>query len=550
MTDSTSTDRARAGVRLRAPAHPARCAPVDPMAGSLARAALAAPLASNDPNPDPSVTTTLDTIAARLDGVTRRGGDAVVVDATHDSRQVDAGWLFCAVPGATADGHDHAPGAVASGASALLVERFVDVDVAQVRVPSVRAAMGPAAAAVHGDPSGALTVVGVTGTNGKTTTSYLLEGAFGAAAQGTGVIGTIATRIHGEPVPGVRTTPEGTDLQRLLATMRSRGVDAVAMEVSSHGLDMHRVDGTRFAVAVFTNLTQDHLDWHGTMEAYYRAKARLFTPSLAERGVVCVDDAWGRRLVTDAGIGVTTYGTHPSAEHRLVDVETGLDGGRATLKGPDGSVALSTRLLGTHNVANAAAAYLAAVAGGVDPEAARAGVAACPGVPGRLERVEAGQDFTVLVDYAHTPDAIEHIVATTRDLLPANGRLTVVVGAGGDRDRGKRPDMGAAAAGADRAVLTSDNPRSEDPQAILDEVVAGARKAVAGGAPAEVVVEVDRRAAIERAVAGAGPDDVIVIAGKGHETGQEFAAETIPFDDRVVAAEAIRGRRDPVGGAA
>ena len=496
------------------------------------------------------MTTTLDTIAARLREPSRRGGDAVVVDATHDSRQVAPGWLFCAVPGASADGHDHAPGAVEAGAAALLVERFLDLDVPQIKVPSVRAAMGPAAAAIHGDPSRHLTVVGVTGTNGKTTTSYLLEGAFGAAARGTGVIGTIETRIHGEPLPGVRTTPEGTDLQRLLATMRDRGVDDVAMEVSSHGLDMHRVDGTRFAVAVFTNLSQDHLDWHGTMEAYFGAKARLFTPELSERGIVCVDDGWGRRLAAESRVPVTTYGAHPDADHRLVDLRTDLDGGHATLVGPEGEVEIVTRLLGAHNVANATAAYLAACAAGTPSDAALTGIAACPGVPGRLERVDAGQPFALLVDYAHTPDAIAHIVSTTRDLLPDGGRLVLVVGAGGDRDRGKRPGMGAAAAQAGLAVLTSDNPRSEDPESILDAVVAGARDAIADGAPAEIVREVDRRTAIERAVAAAGPDDVVVVAGKGHETGQQLADRTVPFDDRVVAAEAVRASRRSVGGAA
>ncbi|MBW3657256.1 MAG: UDP-N-acetylmuramoyl-L-alanyl-D-glutamate--2,6-diaminopimelate ligase [Actinobacteria bacterium] len=486
------------------------------------------------------MSTTLSALAAELSEAQLRGdGDAEVVDATHDSRQAGAGTLFCAVPGATADGHDHAPAAVAAGSPALLVERWLDLDVPQLLVPSVRASMGHAAAVIHGRPSGDLAVVGITGTNGKTTTTYLLESAFGAAGWGTGTIGTVETRIHGEAQPGVRTTPEGTDLQRLLARMRDRGVDAVGMEVSSHGLEMQRVAGTRFAVAVFTNLSQDHLDFHGTMDAYYRAKARLFTPELAEAAVVCVDDEWGRRLASEASVPVSTFGRATDADHRIVDVTVELAGSTARVAGPDGDVEVRTRLVGDHNVTNAVGAYLAAVAAGVEPAAAAAGVAACAGVPGRLERVERGQPFAVLVDYAHTPDALEHVVRSTRPLLEEGGRLHVVIGAGGDRDRGKRPLMGAVAAQADVAVLTSDNPRSEDPTEILDAIVAGAREAIDGGAPAELVVEVDRREAIARTLADARPGDVVVIAGKGHETTQEFADRTLPFDDRLVAAELL-----------
>ena len=498
------------------------------------------------------MSSTVHALAAALPDVELRGSDADVIDATHDSRQVAPGWLFCAVPGANVDGHDHAQTAVEAGAAALLVERWLDLDVPQLRVPSVRAAMGPAAAEVHDRPSDDLTIVGVTGTNGKTTSTYLLEAAFGAAGRGTGTIGTVETRIHGEAQPGVRTTPEGTDLQRLFATMRGRGVEAVAMEVSSHGLEMHRVDGTRFAVASFTNLSQDHLDFHGTMEAYFEAKLRLFTPELAERGVVCTGDAWGERVAERATIPVTTFGTGAGADHRITDIVADLSGTTATLVSEDGEVEVRTRLVGEHNVWNAVGAYLTAVAAGVPADAARAGVAACPGVPGRLERVDLGQPFAVFVDYAHTPDALEHVVSATRPLVADGARLHVVVGCGGDRDRGKRPLMGAVAASADRAVLTSDNPRSEDPSAILDAVVAGARDAVADGAPAELVVEEERRRAIVATIADARPGDVVVIAGKGHETGQILADRTIPFDDREVAAEALRdaGYAPATGGAA
>jgi UDP-N-acetylmuramoyl-L-alanyl-D-glutamate--2,6-diaminopimelate ligase len=487
------------------------------------------------------VTATLSDVAASLRRAERHGADVEVVDATHDSRQVGPGWLFCAIRGATADGHDHAGAAVGAGASALLVDRWLDLPVAQVRVPSVRASAGPAAAVVQGHPSRELTVVGITGTNGKTTTAYLLEGAFGAAAIGTGVIGTIETRIHGATQPGVRTTPEGPDLQRLLRRMRDRGVDAVAMEVSSHGLDLRRVDGARFAVAVYTNLSQDHLDWHGSMEAYLAAKARLFTPSLADRGVVHLDGPWAQQLLALAEIPVTTLGRDPAADVRIVDDGVGVDGGRARLVGGDIDVVVTTTLPGRFNLTNAATAVLAAVQAGIDPEVAAAGVAAAPGAPGRFERIEAGQPFTVLVDYAHSPDAVTQVVDTVRDLLAPGARLHLVLGCGGDRDRDKRAPMGAAAAAADVAVLTSDNPRSEDPDAILDAVEAGARAALAAGATATVVREPDRREAIRRALEGAAPGDVVLIAGKGHETGQELGDRTVPFDDRQVARELLTG---------
>jgi UDP-N-acetylmuramoyl-L-alanyl-D-glutamate--2,6-diaminopimelate ligase len=486
------------------------------------------------------VSSTLLALAADLPGAQARGDEATLDDATHDSRQVAPGSLFCAVPGSSQDGHDHAPGAVAAGASALLVERWLDVGVPQLRVPSVRAAMGPAAAAIHDRPSEHLTVVGITGTNGKTTTAYLLEAAFGAAGWGTGTIGTVETRIHGEAQPGVRTTPEGTDLQRLLARMRTRGVDAVGMEVSSHGLELRRVDGTRFAVAVFTNLSQDHLDFHGTMESYFAAKQRLFSPDLAQRGIVCVDDDWGVTLATRSPIPVVTFGDRDGADHRIRSVTTGLAGSTAVLDGPDGEVAVRTRLVGAYNVRNAIGAYLAAVTVGIDPATAAVGVAACPGVPGRLERVDRGQPFAVLVDYAHTPDALEHVLEATRPLVQDGGRLHLLIGCGGDRDVGKRPLMGAVAARADRAVLTSDNPRSEDPAAILDAMAQGADDAVRAGAPARIITEVDRRRAIRDTIADARPGDVVVIAGKGHETGQTFAERTVAFDDREVAATCLR----------
>ncbi|MFP4635339.1 MAG: UDP-N-acetylmuramoyl-L-alanyl-D-glutamate--2,6-diaminopimelate ligase [Nitriliruptoraceae bacterium] len=494
------------------------------------------------------MTALLSDVVAALRRASRHGHDLELHDATHDSRQVTPGTLFCAIPGTRTDGHDHAADAVERGAAALLVERWLELEVPQVRVPSVRAATGPAAAVVHRHPSAELTVLGVTGTNGKTTVTYLLEAAIAAAGLGSGVVGTIETRIHGTPEPGVRTTPEGTDLQRLLRTMHTRGVDGVAMEVSSHGLDLRRVDGTRFAVAAYTNLSQDHLDWHGSMEAYLAAKARLFTASLSERGVVFLDGPWAARLLDQVEIPVTTVGRGAEADLRLVDERLGLDGGSARLigrhpRGEDGGddeveLTFSTSLLGSFNLANAATALATALAAGLPADAAVAGIAACPGAPGRLELVHA-TDPVVLVDYAHTPDALSHVIATVRDLLPDGARLTLVVGCGGDRDRAKRAPMGAAAARADRLVLTSDNPRSEDPASILEVLSSGAERAIADGAPAQLSVELDRRRAIEVALAEAGPDDVVVIAGKGHETTQELADRTVPFDDRVVARELL-----------
>lgn len=491
------------------------------------------------------MTATLSAVACALRRAERHGSDVEVVDATHDSRQIAPGWLFCAIPGARDDGHRHAPDAVAAGAAALLVERWLDLPVPQVRVPSVRAAVGSAAAVVHGRPSDRLTVVGVTGTNGKTSVTYLLEAAFGAAARGTGTIGTVGARIHGAPHPGVRTTPEGTDLQRLFHEMWDRGVDAVAMEVSSHGLDLRRVDGTRFRVAVFTNLSQDHLDWHGSMEAYLAAKARLFTPALSDRGVVYRDGPWSERLLDAATIPVTTVGRDPSADVHIDDEVLRIDGGSARLRWDGVAHDLRTRLPGAFNLTNAALAVVAAVTAGAPIDAALAGVAAASGAPGRFERVDTEhavtQAVTVLVDYAHTPDAVRLAVAALRSLVDG-GRVLVVLGAGGDRDRGKRGPMGAAAMAADVVVFTSDNPRGEDPQAIVDALVDGARRAVEQGAAGEFRVELDRRTAIHAAISEARPGDVVLIAGKGHEHTQVLADRTVPFDDRRIAAQVLTQR--------
>ncbi len=491
------------------------------------------------------VSARLSTVCAALPGATLRGiggVDPVVVDVTHDTRSVVEGSLYCAVVGRSEDGHDRARQALEGGAVALLVERWLDLEVAQVKVEAVRPVMGPAAAVVHGRPADDLLLVGVTGTNGKTTVTSHLEAAFGAAGLGTGVIGTLGARIHGATLPHARTTPEGTDLQRLLRTMHTRGVDAVAMEVSSHGLDLHRVDGTRFDVAVFTNLTQDHLDWHGTMRSYLAAKARLFTPELAEQGVVMLDAPGSRDLVALARIPLTTVGTDPSADVRVRARTVGADGSRAVLDLDTGPLEVFTPTLGAFNLDNALAAVVAAVRAGIGPDVAARGVARSPAPAGRLEPVVGigSGSPTVLVDYAHTPDAIAAVVAVGRDLLAPDGRLTVLLGAGGDRDRDKRALMGAAAATADRVIVTDDNPRSEDPAAIRAAVLEGVRSA---SGSAELIEQDGRAAAIALAIDRAQDADVVLLLGKGHETTQEIAGVRTHFDDREVARERLLATR-------
>jgi len=483
------------------------------------------------------VTSTLSQILARLDTAESRGGDPALDDVTHDSRSVTIGTLFCAIPGDQHDGHDFADDAVKAGASALMVERWLDLPVPQLRVPSVRQAMAHAAAVVHGDPTRQVRLIGVTGTNGKTTVSYLVEAALAASGQGVGVIGTIEARVHGEPLGGTRTTPESTDLQRLVATMRTRGADSVVIEVSSHGLDLHRVDACAFDVAVFTNLSQDHLDWHGSMDAYFAAKRRLFDSDLTDRAVINIDDDWGKRLADDVDVDVVTVG-RANSDVTIRAVRTAPDGSEVDLSTPWGDAVVSTSLAGAFNVDNAVLAYVAAVVAGIDATAAAAGIASCGGAPGRMERVDVGQGFEVFVDYAHTPAALAGVVLTARALtLPsgdAPGRVIIVAGAGGERDRDKRPAMGMALADADVVVLTSDNPRSEDPSAIIAALAGGvtARK----GRHPEIHTIEDRRQAIAFAFQQAAAGDVVIIAGKGHETTQQIGDQTVEFDDRLVAA--------------
>lgn len=444
--------------------------------------------------------------------------DVAIHDVTHDSRVVGPGSLFACVPGERFDGHDFASAAIDRGAVALLVERSLDLPVPMLRVRSVREALGPAAAAVHGDPSMDLQVIGITGTNGKTTTAALLASILRSAGLATETLGTLS---------GARTTPEGSDLQRRFRSWVDEGVDAVVMEVSSHALELHRVDGTRFEVGVFLNLSPEHLDFHGTMEAYEAAKTRLFTEGLVDRAVVLVDDEAGARVADAATVPVERCSIADA-----VDLELTADGSRFRWRGVDVDLAVPGRF----NVANAIAAATAAVACGIDLADIARGLSSLPAVPGRVQPVEAGQPFGVLVDYAHTPDALDRVLATTRELIEDGSRLLVVFGAGGDRDRDKRPLMGAAAARwADEIVVTSDNPRSEDPQAIIQAILTG----IPTDRRANVVVDADRRRAIAQAIGRAQPGDLIVIAGKGHETTQETAGSVIEFDDRLVAADAI-----------
>ena len=468
-------------------------------------------------------------VAAVPDAIIRGDGSVLVTDVAFDSREASPGALFFCVPGLQVDGHTFAAAAVEAGAAALIVERWLGVDAPQALVPSVRRAMGPLSAVAFGRPASAMATVGITGTNGKTTVSYLLASIFRAAGWTPGVVGTTGAAVGDEAVALARTTPEAPDLHRLLAQMRDRGVGGAALEVSSHALAQSRVDGVVFDVAVFTNLSQDHLDFHETMEAYFAAKARLFTPEHAVRAVVNVDDPAGARLAEGASIPTDTFGTGVAAGLRAQDVVVSRDGIRFAVDG----LQVRSRLRGAFNVENVLAAMAAARVLGIKDAAIERGVAALGEVPGRMEPIEAGQDFLVVVDYAHTPDSIRSVLRASRPLT--SGRLILVFGCGGDRDRAKRSPMGAAAtANADLSVITTDNPRSEDPLKIIAEIEPGA--AQGGGA---WMVEPDRRAAIRLALREAAPGDVVILAGKGHEPMQEFREETVPFDDRVVAREEL-----------
>ena len=462
----------------------------------------------------------LDAVAARLATTIPVGSPPLVDDVEHDSRRVGPNTLFCCVPGSHTDGHDHAPAAVRAGAVALLVERPLDLGVPEVVVPSVRQAMGPAAALVHGDPSRGVAVVGVTGTNGKTTTVRLVAGILTTLGVQTREIGTLT---------GARTTPEAPDLQRMLADAHRSGDQVVAMEVSSHALDQHRVDGTHFRVVGFTNLGVDHLDHHGTIDEYFAAKRRLFTDGFGDLAVIDTRGVWGRTLADGLAMPHVTI----DAAH-LVGAITGPRSSTFEWRGVD----VELPLAGLFNVANAIMAAEIVYELGREPAEIAGALAEVPTVPGRFETIDEGQEFTVVVDYAHTPDGLEAVLQAAREITER--RLVVVFGAGGDRDRAKRPQMGAVARRlADHVVVTSDNPRGEPPETIAAGIVSGMDR------PPELV-ELDRRAAIRHALAGARKGDVVLIAGKGHESTQTIGDAVTEFDDRDVARDELRrlgGRR-------
>ena len=485
--------------------------------------------------------------AAIHGGETFGGAGAEISGLAYDSRAVKPGALFFCVPGFQSDGHDFAAQAVAAGAAALAVERPLDLGVPEAVVSSVREAMGPVAARFFGDPTSQVEAVGITGTNGKTTTAYLVRALLEASGMQCGLLGTVTSIVGGQERAVTRTTPEAVDLQRDFAEMLQGGDRACAMEVSSHALALGRCDAIRFAAAVFTNISRDHLDFHETMEDYFAAKRRLFCPPEKapapppRASVINVSDPFGQRLAAELG-GALTFAVEAPADFSARDVRCQLGGCRFMLHAPGAEREIALPLPGRFNVANALGALAAATSLGCELEATAQALEAGVRVPGRLEPVDEGQDFAVLVDYAHTPDSLENVLRTARELasLGEGGadRVICVFGAGGDRDRGKRPLMGEIAARmSDIAIITSDNPRSEEPEVIIAEIAAGVRAQDRD----RVQRTPDRAAAIAQAVALARRRDIVLIAGKGHEQGQEFeGGRKEPFDDVTVAREALR----------
>ncbi len=460
-----------------------------------------------------------------------RGKDVVVSDVHLDSRAVTPGSLYVAIRGARADGHDYIPAAVAAGAAAAAVEAASTVEIPQLVVADTRAALGWLAAEAHDHPARRLRMVGITGTNGKTTVAHMMEALTAGTARETAVIGTVSSNLP-DTEESPRTTPEASNLQRILRKLADAGtVSDVAVEVSSHAMEMGRVNGVVFDVVAFTNLSQDHLDYHHTMEEYYRAKARLFSSNWASQAVIWIDDGWGNRLAGETTLPVTTVGSGSDADVRVTYGPSTPHGSSFELSSGATSIEVHCPLAGRFNVANAAVALACAELIGIEAGTAAANLARMEPIPGRYNTLAGAAGSWVVVDYAHTPDAIANVVAESRSHVA--GKILVVVGAGGDRDRQKRPLMGRAAGTADVVIVTNDNPRSEDPAQIIAEVVSGIDRST------EVVIEQDRRLAIREALAAAAPDDAVLILGKGHESGQEFADATIPFDDAAVAREEI-----------
>jgi UDP-N-acetylmuramoyl-L-alanyl-D-glutamate--2,6-diaminopimelate ligase len=491
----------------------------------------------------------LDELTRGLAGAT--AGDAEATEITglaYDSRAVTSGALFFCVRGYRSDGHDFAPQALERGAAALVVERPLGLGVPEVLVESARAAMAPLAARFYGEPTSELDVIGVTGTNGKTTTAYLVRALLEAAGTRCGLLGTVKSVVGGEERPVERTTPEAIDLQADFRAMLDGGDRACAIEVSSHALELGRVDGVHFAAAIFTNISRDHLDFHATMEDYFQAKRRLFVAPVGPpaMSIVNVADERGRRLAEELDT-VRSFAVEAPADYSASDLRCDFEGCRFTLATPAGEREVALPMPGRFNVANAVGALAAAhELGAANLDVLVAALERGVHVPGRFEPVDEGQDFAVLVDYAHTPDSLENVLLAARDLIGRSqqGRVLCVFGAGGDRDRGKRPLMGEVAARlADAVVVTSDNPRSEDPDRIIAEIMEGVEQAGPSTRADRVRSITDRAHAIVEAVAEARRGDVLVIAGKGHEQGQEFAGgRKVPFDDATVAREALRAR--------
>jgi UDP-N-acetylmuramoyl-L-alanyl-D-glutamate--2,6-diaminopimelate ligase len=474
----------------------------------------------------------------KLDDVIPGASATPVTNLAYATTQVTPGSLFFCVRGFTRDGHDFAEEAIGKGAVALVVDHPLNLGVPEVVVDNVRDAMAPAAANFYKDPTRDLHIVGVTGTNGKTTTAFLVRDLLEADHRQTGLLGTVKSIIGGETHEVVRTTPEAIDLQRTFRQMLDQGDRAAVMEVSSHALELHRADAIHFAAAIFTNLTQDHLDFHPTMEDYFHAKRKLFVDLTPRHSIINVDDPYGKRLAEELGSDAITFALDDAtAAYRATDIDITLTGSTFTARTPDGEIKLTSPLRGRFNVYNVLGAFAVARALDVPPETAARAVETAGEVPGRFEAVDEGQDFAVIVDYAHTPDSLENVLRAARGLT--DKRVIVVFGAGGDRDRGKRPLMGEIASRlADETIVTSDNPRSEDPSSIIGEILAGAKP----GTPHDA----DRRAAIAEAIRTARPGDVVVIAGKGHEQGQEFEnGRKVPFDDVTVARDALKSAAIP-----
>lgn len=489
----------------------------------------------------------LEALARACSGATLHGaGDLEITGLSYDSRKASRGHLFAALQGAKEDGLDFVKAAKRKGAVAVLSSRTPPLDIPWIEAANPRGALADMAAAFFDHPAERLALAGVTGTNGKTTTAFLIDAALRHASRVTGLMGTVETRIAGRPRAASLTTPESLDLQHLLREMVDEGVTHATLEVSSHSLVQERVRGLKFRAAVFTNLTRDHLDFHGGFEPYFEAKKRLFTDHLHPEGfsIVNLDDDHGEALAESLrGPRCRTFGFTPGAHYRPENLEASLQGVRFLCTTPEGPAQVRSPLVGHFNVSNLLGAIGAAVALGLSPVEAANGVSSLEGVPGRMERVDAGQPFSVIVDYAHTDDALRNLLDTLRSLKPR--RIITVFGCGGDRDRSKRPLMGSVAAQrSDIVIATSDNPRSESPSGILDEIAQGFKNHTT---PFKLIV--DRRDAIESALRSAQPDDVVVIAGKGHEATQTIREKKLPFDDRHVAREILKDIGDKSGGA-